>query len=102
MGLRSEVSLFGPRDYLVSQKLGGAVGAVTTHIDDISGCGEPDLLLKVRCILEKRFDKLVVQGKFFVRVGMELGQQQDFSITLTHGGLYEQPESPPYVSGTAS
>ena len=34
-----EVSAFGPRLSFVSRKAGGAVGAIATHTDDISGCG---------------------------------------------------------------
>ena len=92
VGLKFQASSFGPRLYLVFPKLGGAAGAVTTLIDDISCCGEPDLLLRVRCILEKRSDRLVVPGKSFVHVGMELGQQQDFSMTLTQGDPTNHPK----------
>ena len=42
-GLRFEVSSFGPRLYCIFQESGGAVGAIATHVDDISGRGEPDL-----------------------------------------------------------
>ena len=58
--------------HYVFRKSGGAVGAIATRIDDISGCGEPDLLLKVQRFLEKRFGKFKVQDASAVRVGMGL------------------------------
>ena len=67
VGLRFEVSSFGPRLYFVFRKSGGAVGAAATPTGDILGCGEPDLLLKVRRFPKKRFGKLKVQEESFVR-----------------------------------
>ena len=43
-----------------------------THIDDICGCGEPDPLLKVRRVSDKRFGKMKAQEKCFAHVVMEL------------------------------
>ena len=33
-------------------------------------------------------------------VGMDLAQGKDIPATLTHGGLFEEPETPPNVPGT--
>ena len=51
--LRFEVSSFDPRLNYIFRKPGGAVGATATQIDDILGCGEPDLLLKESCFSER-------------------------------------------------
>ena len=74
VGLRFEVSSFDPRPYFVFRKSGGAVGAITRQIDDISDCGGPHLLLQARYFLENRFGKLEVQEKSFLCAGMELAQ----------------------------
>ena len=81
-GPRFEASSCDPCLYFVLRKSGGAVGATTTQIDDISGCGEPGLQLKARRFLEKRFGKLKVQDESFVNVGIELAQGRNFSVTL--------------------
>ena len=51
---------------------GPAVGASTTHIDDILGCGEPGVMEKLRQFSELRFGEFKLQEKQFVHVGMEL------------------------------
>ena len=48
VGRRFELSPPGPRLYFVYRKWGTAVGAIATHIDDVSGRGEADLLLEER------------------------------------------------------
>ena len=45
-GLRCQAPTFDPRLFLVFRDQGRAVGAFATHIDDISGCSEPDVLPK--------------------------------------------------------
>ena len=59
------------------------MGELATHIDDIWGCGECDLLSKVRGFSEKRSGGMKVQEGSFVHVGMELAQEKNFSATLT-------------------
>ena len=54
-------------------KGGEAVAAIGAYIDDILGCGEPDLSLKVRRFPESRPGKLTVQETSCLHVGMELG-----------------------------
>ena len=95
VGLKYGVSSFDPRPYFVSRKSGGDVGAITTQIDDISGCGGPHLLLQARYFLGNRFGKLEVQGKSFVCVGVELSQEHDFCVTLTQEDFAENPKVPP-------
>ena len=96
VGLRFEASSFSPCRYSVFRKSGGAVG-------DILRCGEPDLPQRVRCFLEKRFGKSKVQEKSFVRVGMELAQETDLSVTLTQEDfakkLNSHPTSPALRAG---
>ena len=58
-----------------------AVGVLSSHIDDILGCGAPGLLERTRHYLEQRFGALKAQGNNFVHVGMELVRQSDSSVT---------------------
>ena len=42
IGMEFQVSSFGPCLYFIFRGWGGAVGlALTAHIDDVLGCGEP-------------------------------------------------------------
>ena len=59
------------------------MGAITTHIDDILGCGEYELLARARAFLDKRFGTSKVSVGSSVHVGMGLAQEKDFSMTLT-------------------
>ena len=54
-----------------------------THIGDISGCDEPETLLKVRSFSEPRFGKLKVREKSIAQVDVESAQKNDFPATLT-------------------
>ena len=62
VGLEFEASRL-TRVFSVFRKSGGAAGAVATHIEDSSGCGEPDRLLKVRRYLGERSGKLKAQER---------------------------------------
>ena len=103
VGLRFEVSSFDPRMYLIFGKSGKAFGVITTHIDDILGRGEPDLLRRARGFPEKHSGKLRAQGGSFVDVGMVLAQEKDFSATLTQEdfttNLKLLPTSPAFWAG---
>ena len=81
-GLRWKVPTFDPCLFFIFRGTGGAVSEFTTHIGDIPGCGEPEVLPKVRDFSEERFVELKLQGSPFVRVGMDLAQGSDFSVTL--------------------
>ena len=59
---------------------GGAVGALTTYIDDVLGCGGPDVLRPPRKYLKRRYGGPTAQWQSSVLVGMELFQVNDFSI----------------------
>ena len=76
-------SAFDPCLFFVFRDQGQAAGAFTTHIDDILGCGEPDVLPKIRRFPEQRFSAMKLQEKSFVHVGMESNQEANFSVTLT-------------------
>ena len=55
------------------------MGALSTHIDNILGCGEYDLLANVRGLSEKSFGKLEVQEGSSVHVGMGLAQEKELA-----------------------
>ena len=54
-GLKFDASSFDPFLCCLFRGSGGAIGAIASRYDDISGCEEPDLSLTVRRILENRF-----------------------------------------------
>ena len=59
------------------------MGTFAAHIDDIPGCGEPDVLREIRDYLEQHFGELKMRGASIAHVGMELKQEADFSANLT-------------------
>ena len=63
------------------------MGALTTHIDDILGCGDTDSLSEVRGFLDRRLGFPKVLQNSFVHVGMELLQAGDFSDKLAREDL---------------
>ena len=93
--LRFETSSFDSRPCCIFRKSGGGVGAFTTHVDGILGCGETDLFLKARSLVEKGFGEWGIQEKSFVRVGVGLGQERDFSATLTQEASSNNLKPPP-------
>ena len=48
VGLKFQVSSFDPYLYFALRRSAGAVGALTTHLHDILGCGGPGISLRVR------------------------------------------------------
>ena len=82
VGLRREGSTFDPCLFFVYRKQGSAVGAFTTHIDDILGCGEPGAMESIRKISELRSGELKLQEGNSVHVGVELVQDSNCSATL--------------------
>ena len=103
VGLRRDVSSFDPFMYFAYRKSGSAVGVLANHIDDILGCGVPDLLVEARGFLDKRFGEMEAEEESFVHAGMELGQEKDFSATSTHADFTKNlkllPTSPELWAG---
>ena len=89
--LRFEVSSFGPRLFGIFRKSGGSGGAITAHIADILGCGEPDLLLGARGFLQRGLGQLEANEKIFARVGADLPRETNFSATSTQEDFTESP-----------
>ena len=83
LGLELGASSREPCLHFVFGGDGGAIGALTTHIDDILGRGEPDALPETGTFAEYRFETMKVQEKSFALVGMGLPQEDDFSVQLT-------------------
>ena len=48
VGLRRQAPTFDPCLFFVFRDQGQAVGALTSHIDGVLGCGEPDVLTRLR------------------------------------------------------
>lgn len=82
VGLRCQVSSFDPRLFFVFRKVGGVVGAFTSRIYDILGCGEPGVLTKSREFSEYPFGAVEPRGSSLVHVGMELLQCCEFPEKL--------------------
>ena len=78
VGLRRKKPSFGPCMLSVSRKVGGAAGACTTHIEDIPGCGEPDVPAKIGAFFIVSF-----WGDEVVDAGVESLRGSDFSVRLT-------------------
>ena len=63
------------------------MGVFATHVYDMLGCGQPDVLLKIRGFSEQRFGAMKLQENSFVHVGVELNQEANFSATLTQADV---------------
>ena len=68
VGLEFTASTFDPRLYFVFWERGGAVVGLTTHIDDVAGGREGDVLRVARKYLVRRFESQKVQGPRFAGV----------------------------------
>ena len=73
VGLRCQASTFGPSLFFVFRDQGQAVGVFTTHIDDILGCGEPDVLPKNSRIFRTTFRNNEVAGELVRARGHGIG-----------------------------
>ena len=62
-GLEFPGSSSGPGAFFIFRNLGGAVGAIATHIADIPGRGEPDVLPRARNFSERRLGDSKVREK---------------------------------------
>lgn len=82
VGLHIRVSSFEPRLFFAFRREDGPVGAIATHIDAILGRGEPDALSKIRVSPECRFGEMRAQESPFVRFGVEVSQEDDFTVKL--------------------
>ena len=91
-GLRFEASTPDPCLYVVYNAGKEAAGAFPVHIDDLLGCGAPDVLDRTRYYLEERFGPLKIQENSFVHVGMEFVQKADFSGGLTQAEFTRHSE----------
>ena len=58
------------------------MGAFTTHIDDILGCGEGVSMLKAQVYLTRRPGALKPQETTCNHVGVEIAQLGDFSVSV--------------------
>ena len=83
VGLRRQASTFDPCLFFVFLDGGQAVGAFAAHIGDILGCGEPDVLIRLRNCSEQRSGELKLQEESSARVHMECVHDSAFSATLT-------------------
>ena len=94
-GLRCQVSTPAPSLCYVLRKAGSAVGAFTAHMEDILGCGEQDVLNKIRQLSGEQFGKLQLQESSFVHAGLGLSRESDFSVILTQYGFAQNLQPPP-------
>ena len=82
----------------MTRSSGCAAGALTTHTDDVLGCGKQDILLKVRKYLGRRFGYPAVQEQPLARVGTEVSQANDFSLRFTPGNFTDMLKHAPASS----
>ena len=81
--LRIEASKFHPCLFLVYRKGGLAVGVITTHIDDLLGCGEQDTLRRMEKFLSPRFVPVKVQKDNSTHTGRDVLRKDDGSVEIT-------------------
>ena len=70
VGSRCQASTFNPCLFYIFREIGSAAGSLTTHIDDIPRCGEPDVLPKIRDYLDQRFGEIKLRDFSCAHVGM--------------------------------
>ena len=81
--IRLEVSKFDPCLFFVFRGSGPAVGVMTSHIDDLLGCGEQDILAKMEKFLAGRFGPVKIQKDDFQHLGMDIVQKLDGSVEVS-------------------
>ena len=59
------------------------MGVITSHIDDLLGCGEKDVLPKMEKYLSIRFGLVKAQKDDFPHIGMGVLQGEDGSVEIT-------------------
>ena len=79
--LRFLFSAFDPYLNFIYCATVGAAGALTTHIDDVLGRGEPGVPPIVQKYLVHRFGAREMQDRTFTHVGMRVSLGKDFSVT---------------------
>ena len=77
-GLKFQVSSFHPFPFSVFRARGGALGVLTTHIDDILFCGKRDAAHLAPRFLGRRFGNSEVQRERFEHVGANSARATDF------------------------
>ena len=91
VGLRFEVLSSGPFPCFVFRMAGG--GAISTHIDDILGCGEPGVLSETQKFPTPRFERPEVREQFSAHVGMELTHEDIRAVSQAHEAFTENLEA---------
>ena len=75
--LQLGASKFDPCLSFVYRRSGPSGGVITTHIDDLLGCGWKDLLEKMERVSASRFGSVKVQRDYFAHIGMDILQMAD-------------------------
>ena len=104
-GLRYRAPPVDPCLYFVHRSDGGAVGASTTHIDGIAGCGGQGAPSKTKVFSEARSGRLKLLPASVVHVGPEVPQENDYSVLLTQASFaskLQPPETPPWITDISS
>ena len=81
--LRLEASVFDLGLFFVYRSSGSAVGVITTHIEDLLGCGEHDSFQRMEKFLAASFGPIKVQKNNFTHIGMDIFQKPDGSAGIT-------------------
>ena len=69
--------------FFVFRRNGFSAGVITTHIDDLPGRGEQDILQKMGKFLSSRFGPVKAQQDNFTHMGVEVLQKKDGSAEVT-------------------
>ena len=81
--LKLEASKSDPCLFFARRSSGPAVGVITTHVDDLLGCGGNDIPGKMEKFPAARFSPAKVQKDNFAHIGMDILHRADGSVELT-------------------
>ena len=83
MGYAIKAPSLDPSSYKILTDDGHLEGTFANHINEISGCGETNVLPQLQRNIEYRFGALKIQEKIFAHVRLKLTQRPSFSVTAT-------------------
>ena len=83
--LRTEVSKFDTCLCFVFRRNCLAVGVITTHTDDLLGCGVSGVLNKIEKFLSTRSGPVELREDNFAHVGMDVFRKNDGPVEITQG-----------------
>ena len=88
---RLEASKFDTCLCFVYRRSGLAAGVITTHIDDLLGCGVQDILRKMENFSSTRLGPVKAQKDNFAHIGLDVPQKDHGSVGITQKTFADLP-----------